>query len=1432
MDQGVFTSYVGMNCSEIKELIIDKFNLLSDKLSGKLEQQEIDNKGYFLWNCKMILRNISMSCDKLTSKFNSELSQNLIDSYLKISSIIKESENTWVSIENIKVTFEKIKIEFELLNNLNNEQKNNDVGFIRKTKLDEKGMEYEIEEKVKLPDFVQINWLGKITEKLQITIDNLSTNSKRLDDIKATYYWNPIRGGQSIIVSDDGKYLMANSSVDFNKLLEEFKMGKRYGNFSDITESDDKILKINCHSCNNEIVIDCSKLPTNIKTLDTMCPNCKSFIKYGNLNYIEESKKEYTQEDYKKFFYRQMTDKEKEKVNDLNCNDKISKLINSNYQIKYLDNIGYIFIGEGYLILDGGSEPTHYFVKTFETKEEAIKEINENYSKKFNEYNKKIISILALEKVGIPTKQFENTILFVSSDNAVVDNKKVLINDKKFNFITNIIEQKMNEIDEIKNQQTDEFLNNHVVYNNKSNIFNIKYNDEEININYNTGTESDKYILNLIGLIVDILMKDDKKIEDEINSAFNEDLKNINAMLKNVENMIFGENKNYELAKEKLLDFIKGVSIFENDKDTEYYNFDDIIQFIIYTRINKTDKKIIWSSIPFMTAYSYLSYIYNEEKNYTDALKTIEQQMKVAPLNLSAYFEKCETYKMQKVWEQFKEETEKIYDKIFDAKDLAHYYRNLGFYYIEQNKLDLAYALYTASIQFEKHKLAYSEMMYINQQLGRENYLMSAEETLKLLDENNISFGAKKENIDLLISIYENEKELVKDSKIEMLLATKIYDLNKDSRFAPYYEKIDKTTKCSIVIPRSWKPVKQEVIEKEFKKNQMFAIYTDTNAFFQGVYDGKCPTDEFDNAYNLNISNMKKANMNLLYESTLDLKLPKGVKKFKCALFETNGIRVYNCFTLINGIFVDFSINVSSEVDYNDLSKFNNQKNIVDLINVLSSILELEDDGRNKQEEVIEETEEDKINFACKIYGENNDITKIEDVVKEIINSKDVDIFWLDTARYAFIYLMLKQFNDNQKCDYQVLIEIIKDKDRFVKLCKDAKNVNSNSISLNNFASKIANSTDKMIDSYYEIICTCLNVKTKNSINNSKLNKLIEDAITNEDISLKETILNIVELIIDLQPETTTTIAELIKYEPEKSFVEPLTQGTIFNYVLDVCKKMNINLEEMDKSFGGLAYYYTFKKADKKENNNDDELIEHTINSNISFKFKLPKLYGETTKKTDISFKIGNSINVMIAKCSNISKLEERSLQWLENSAKTNNQNILKDNVRKYFLNNDTIQVIERMVEKDNQRRMYKFVYLNESMIIFAFSTKGYNEKFENTINNAIISIKEIGNQQKIERDPFEKVNNSNDPNENVKKYMNDFVDNEIEQPSDIDSEFLEYSKLYKEKFGKNAYIAMPSGTKEQTINAIKECLKRNEDVLDKILYPTFEKDMEDGVLY
>lgn len=64
------------------------------------------------------------------------------------------------------------------------------------------------------------------------------------------------------------------------------------------------------------------------------------------------------------------------------------------------------------------------------------------------------------------------------------------------------------------------------------------------------------------------------------------------------------------------------------------------------------------------------------------------------------------------------------------------------------------------------------------------------------------------------------------------------------------------------------------------------------------------------------------------------------------------------------------------------------------------------------------------------------------------------------------------------------------------------------------------------------------------------------------------------------------------------------------------------------------------------------------------------------------------------------------------------------------------------------------------------------------------------------------------------------------------EKEFEKYCNLYEEKFGKKAYIAEPNGTMKQTIKAIKTCLEKNEDVLDKLLYPNYDRDMQDGDLY
>lgn len=99
-------------------------------------------------------------------------------------------------------------------------------------------------------------------------------------------------------------------------------------------------------------------------------------------------KSEFSQDELKDFFHYCMTEKELEKINKLDLNRIILKIQSSTYQVKYIESVGYIFIGEGYLILDDGTEPTHYFAKIFNSEEEAKNEIINIYNEKFQIDNK------------------------------------------------------------------------------------------------------------------------------------------------------------------------------------------------------------------------------------------------------------------------------------------------------------------------------------------------------------------------------------------------------------------------------------------------------------------------------------------------------------------------------------------------------------------------------------------------------------------------------------------------------------------------------------------------------------------------------------------------------------------------------------------------------------------------------------------------------------------------------------------------------------------------------------------------------------------------------------------------------------------------------------------------------------------------------------
>ncbi|MBQ6349506.1 MAG: hypothetical protein IJI42_01090, partial [Methanobrevibacter sp.] len=87
-------------------------------------------------------------------------------------------------------------------------------------------------------------------------------------------------------------------------------------------------------------------------------------------------------------------------------------------------------------------------------------------------------------------------------------------------------------------------------------------------------------------------------------------------------------------------------------------------------------------------------------------------------------------------------------------QDLARCYRNLGYYYIEENKLDIAAALFKYSMNFELSIMAYNELHYIESKGQSIN--LSKEEVDELIESTNIQIGV---NPFIITTLYELAEE-------------------------------------------------------------------------------------------------------------------------------------------------------------------------------------------------------------------------------------------------------------------------------------------------------------------------------------------------------------------------------------------------------------------------------------------------------------------------------------------------------------------------------------------------------------------------------------------------------------------------------------------------------------------------------------------------
>ena len=155
-----------------------------------------------------------------------------------------------------------------------------------------------------------------------------------------------------------------------------------------------------------------------------------------------------------------------------------------------------------------------------------------------------------------------------------------------------------------------------------------------------------------------------------------------------------------------------------NDGRADYYDFNTLMEMVMFQSRNPQVKA---SDIeePLNRLYAMYGSVLLELGKLDAAEEALAVAMDWNPMSADIAFEHAEIFKQRKDWEKFKELTIAIFPIAYKRREIAHGYRNLGYYFVEKQMWDEAVGCYLLSMSFadaEGRYQAEAELKYIHEE--------------------------------------------------------------------------------------------------------------------------------------------------------------------------------------------------------------------------------------------------------------------------------------------------------------------------------------------------------------------------------------------------------------------------------------------------------------------------------------------------------------------------------------------------------------------------------------------------------------------------------------------------------------------------------------------------------------------------------------------
>ena len=250
------------------------------------------------------------------------------------------------------------------------------------------------------------------------------------------------------------------------------------------------------------------------------------------------------------------------------------------------------------------------------------------------------------------------------------------------------------------------------------------------------------------------------------------------------------ENGNYETPLHELDKFMETFpGMFEDDKVSEYHFFTNPLEELIFLKYIglKKELRYIPDNKPLLDLYYVYGFLLLESKQYEKAEEYLKKAIKINPVSARIILELTEIYKVHTyTFNEFIIRTSDALKYAYYPQDIARCYRNLGYYYMEENDFRTALALYIYSMEFEASPLAYAEIKYIQ---SRSKVELSLNECIEIIEGKNIQLGVNPfilECLDELILEYEKNNL---PNQVRYFLELK-FDITNDEKILDKINKI------------------------------------------------------------------------------------------------------------------------------------------------------------------------------------------------------------------------------------------------------------------------------------------------------------------------------------------------------------------------------------------------------------------------------------------------------------------------------------------------------------------------------------------------------------------------------------------------------------------------------------------------------------------